>query len=62
MPYKLDGSDAPTNVQKLPAKKRRQWVRIFNSSLQRCVSENGKECEAQAFRIANGSVKPSTRS
>lgn len=62
MPFKLDGSDAPANVQKLPRKKKRQWIRIWNSSFARCQSEapNGlpKECEAQAFKMANVSVKP----
>lgn len=62
MPYRLDGSDAPANVQKLPRKKQRQWIRVFNSSFQRCQSEGGKDCEAFAFRNANGVVKPSTRS
>jgi hypothetical protein len=62
MPYRLDGSDAPENVQKLPAKKRRQWIRIFNSSFARCQSEGGKDCEQTAFKMANGSVKPTTRS
>lgn len=62
MPFKLDGSDAPANVQKLPAKKRRQWIRIWNSSFARCQSEGGKDCEASAFRQANGSVKPASAS
>lgn len=57
MPYKLDGSDAPANVQKLPAKKRRMWIRIWNSAFSKCQSEGGKDCEASAFRQANGVVK-----
>jgi hypothetical protein len=59
MPFKLDGSDAPANVQKLPRKKRRAWIRIWNSTFARCQSEGGKECEASAFKMANGTVRPS---
>jgi hypothetical protein len=58
MPYKLDGSDAPANVQKLPAKKRRQWIRIWNSVFQRCQDSGGKNCDQTAFAQANGVVKP----
>lgn len=57
MPYKIDGSDAPDFVTKLPAKKRRMWIRIFNSAFQRCRDEGGKDCEAFAFKNANGIVK-----
>ena len=57
MPYKLDASDAPDFVQKLPARQRRQWIRIFNSVFQRCRDEQGKDCEASAFKQANAVVK-----
>lgn len=61
MPYRLDGSDAPANVQKLPAKKRRMWIRIWNSAFARCQSAPnglpGKDCESSAFAQANGVVK-----
>jgi cation transport regulator ChaB len=62
MPYKLDGSDAPANVQKMPANRRKRWIRIFNTAFSKCQADGGKDCEAQAFRIANGASKmpPST--
>jgi cation transport regulator ChaB len=57
MPYKLDGSDAPANVQKLPAKRRKQWVKIWNSAFARCQAQGGKNCEQVAFKMANGVAK-----
>lgn len=57
MPYKLDGADAPDFIQKMPAKKRRQWIRVWNSAFARCQSEGGKDCEASAFKQANSVVK-----
>lgn len=47
------GSDPklPPNVKKMPAKKRRQWVHIFNSEL----SSHGDE--SRAFAAANGATK-----
>lgn len=56
MPYKLDGSDAPDNIRKLPARRRRQWIRIWNSAFERCQRRNNKNCEATAFAQANGTV------
>src|SRR3990167_3883482 len=55
MPY--DGpsdSNLPSNVKKMPAAKRRQWVKIFNSTMASC---EGDDCEGKAFRIANGVLK-----
>lgn len=49
-----DDSSLPSNVKKLPAKKRRQWVSVFNSTLRNCT---GDDCEGKAFRVANGVVK-----
>ncbi len=53
MPYRLDGSDAPDFVLKMPAKNRRRWIRVWNSAFQRCRAEGGKDCEASAFKQAN---------
>lgn len=55
MPYS-GGSDPslPSNVKKLPAKKRRQWVEVFNS----VIGRGGDE--SSAFRQANGVVKESS--
>ena len=55
MPYS-DANDPglPKYVQKLPDKKRRQWIAVFNSTMERC---SGDDCEAKAFRNANGVVK-----
>lgn len=39
-----------------PAKKR-QWVSVANSTLARCKRDGGSNCEAQAIRAANGTVR-----
>src|SRR3990167_2529388 len=55
MPYSgASDPSLPSNVKKMPAKRRRQWVSIFNSTMQSCT---GDDCEAKAFRIANGVLK-----
>lgn len=46
MPY--TASDAPEHVKKLPAKKQRQWLHIFNG----CTAD-GKP-ESKCFKMANG--------
>ena len=66
MPYSGPGDPGlPANVKKMPAKKRGQWVAVFNSTFARCQA--GKlppppgggtaTCEGRAFQIANGTVK-----
>lgn len=54
MPY-TGPSDAslPAYVKKLSASKRKQWVAIFNRTMQGC---EGSDCESRAFRYANGVV------
>ena len=47
----------PSNVKKLGSKERRRWVTVFNSSFSRCQSKGGSDCEAVAFRNANGVLK-----
>src|SRR6266516_6467654 len=60
MPYS-GASDAslPDHVKAMPDKKRRQWVAVWNSVYQRCISDGGdaKSCENKAFPQANGVVK-----
>ena len=57
MPYKIDGSDVPASVKKMPARKRRQWIRIWNSVFAKCRKDGGQDCEGAAFRQANGAIK-----
>ena len=49
MPYTLDS--LPSNVKKLPPKKQRQWLAIFNGAI-----EDGDD-ESSAFAQANGVIK-----
>jgi hypothetical protein len=50
MPYTVD--TLPANIKKLPAKKRRQWMHVFNSAYKRATGDK----EAAAFAQANGVV------
>lgn len=54
MPYTV--SNAPANVQKMSATKKRQWVAIWNSAYARAkkAGKSDKEAEASAFKQANG--------
>lgn len=57
MPYSgADDASLPSNVKKLPAKRRRQWVHVFNSA----ISKN-KNDESAAFAMANGVVSKSEK-
>lgn len=58
MPYK-DGNDEslPSNVKKLPADARDQWVKVFNSSFAKCTKEGGDNCDGVAMQTANGVAK-----
>lgn len=59
MPYSgPEDPSLPANVKRLPAVKRRQWVHIWNSTYEGCISDGGSTatCEANAFRNANGVV------
>ncbi len=58
-PYSDEDDDSlPDYVKKLSAKKRRQWVAIFNSVYSKCIDKGGdkSKCETAAFRQANGVV------
>lgn len=49
MPYS-NTSELPANIKKLPAKKQRQWMHVFNSAMKK----HGKE--ATAFKMANSVI------
>src|SRR6266700_4522127 len=52
MPYSGPSDPSlPSNVLKMPAKRRRQWIHVFNSAM-----ASGKP-EANAFAMANGVTK-----
>jgi cation transport regulator ChaB len=57
MPYATT-ADLPANIKALPATKQRQWMHIWNSAYDACISGGGqaKSCESQAFARANGVV------
>jgi hypothetical protein len=60
MPYTDENDPSlPKNVKKMPAKKRRQWVVIFNNVLSKCIKDGGNQtdCETSAFKQANGVLK-----
>jgi hypothetical protein len=65
VPYSGPSDDGlPANVKKLPENKRAQWVHVFNTTVNNCMSENKgggagtqQKCEAMAFRFANGVAK-----
>lgn len=50
MPYESD-ADVPKHV---PSNKRSQWRQVWNSAYKSCQSKGSKDCEASAFRRANG--------
>lgn len=50
MPYESD-ADVPKHV---PPNKRSQWRQVWNHAYKSCQSKGGKDCEASAFRQANG--------
>jgi hypothetical protein len=59
MPYTgPNDTKLPDNVKALAAAKRRQWVEVWNSAYERCAAQQspGDDCEAVAFRAANGAV------
>lgn len=59
MPYDSD-SQLPANVRSLPAKRRRQWIAVWNSSYAACMKDEfGRpdKCESEAFAKANGVIK-----
>jgi len=60
MPFTgISDPSLPSNVKKLPKKRRKAWVAIWNSVFKSCMkkSNDEKKCEGKAFAIANGMVK-----
>jgi hypothetical protein len=55
MPY--SGADDPNIPKTIPAGKRAQWAAVWNSTFAACQKTGGKDCEARAFRTANGVIK-----
>lgn len=60
MPYSSVAA-LPAHVKRLPAKKQRQWIHVFNSAYSSCMADegDGTKCESSAFAQANGVVKGS---
>lgn len=56
MPYN-DLTNLPAAVKKLPEKRQRQWMHVWNSAYQRCQEKGGEGCEESAFAQAWGVVK-----
>ena len=52
-------SDLPAFVKKMPAKKQRQWMSVFNSAFAKAKKEgkSASDAESSAFAQANGVVK-----
>ncbi len=52
-------SELPAFVKKMPAKKQRQWMSVFNSAFSKAVNDgrSKKDAETAAFSQANGVVK-----
>ena len=61
MPYKEDGSDVPAPIQKMPAKRRRQFAHVWNGAYESCTADGGdkKTCEGKAYAEANAVVRRS---
>ena len=58
MPYS-SVADLPDNVKKLPTKKQRQWMEVFNSAYTRAKDDgkSTKDAESASFAQANSVVK-----
>jgi len=57
MPYTATSANLPAHVKGLPEKVRARWAAIWNATYAACQKEGGKDCEGQAFRIANGVIR-----
>lgn len=57
MPYEnADDPNLPSNVKKLSKKKRKKWVAVWNDVFSKCQADDGGDCEAAAFKAANGTI------
>lgn len=54
MPYTME--TLPDAVKKLPPKRQRQWLAVWNGAMDRCTKGGGsaQACETRAFKQANG--------
>jgi len=60
MPYSgPDDDKLPDYIQELPEADREKWVAVWNDTFESCESDDGDDCESQAFKAANGVVKES---
>jgi len=59
MPYTVDSANLPANVKALGADAKARWVAAWNSAHESCQKKGGDDCEAQAFKIANGVIRES---
>lgn len=57
MPYTVDSKDLPKNILAMDAKKREAWVNTWNGVFAQCEKDGGEDCEARAFKMANGAAK-----
>ena len=58
MPYTGPGDESlPPNIKELPENDRARWANIWNSVYAECQDSGGEDCEGQAFKQANGSLK-----
>jgi len=58
VPYQINDPDLPAHVKKLSAKKRRQWVHVWNAAYQKAIDGGASKANAEksAFAQANGVV------
>jgi len=55
MPFTENDPKLPDRIKSLPAAKRRQWARVWNSVFENCQGDKAT-CESAAFRQANGAI------
>ena len=55
MPWTV--ADVDSFKKGLDAKGKKQWVAIANDTLKRCEQRGGKNCDALAITVANGTTK-----
>lgn len=56
-------NELPPHVKKMPAKKQRQWMSVFNSAFSKAIKDgrSKKDAESSAFAQASGVVKKNER-
>jgi archaellum component FlaF (FlaF/FlaG flagellin family) len=58
MPWTV--SDVDEHIKGLTPEQKKKWVATANSVLAKCKSEDGKDCDAQAIRVANSQAHNET--